>query len=98
MEPIRQSLVVDASPVLAFEVFTLGMGSWWDAGYTPDPDSFGGIAIGPEVDAPVSMVHGESSYTGRQTVTHSSPASTLATGPEASVESPSRTAAVNDEA
>ena len=62
MEPIRQSLVVDASPVLAFEVFTLGMGSWWDAGYSPDPDSFGGIAIGPEVGAPVSMVHGDSSY------------------------------------
>jgi hypothetical protein len=63
MEPIRTSVTVDASPELAFEVFTLGMGSWWDAAYTPDPDSFDGIAIGPEVGAPVSMVHGDSSFT-----------------------------------
>jgi hypothetical protein len=63
VDPIRISLVVDGSPALAFEVFTLGMGSWWDAGYTPDPDSFDGIAIGTEVGAPVSMVHGDSTYT-----------------------------------
>ena len=62
MDPIRSSLVVDASPEVAFEVFTLGMGSWWDAGYTPDPDSFDGIAIGPEVGAPAAMVHGDSTY------------------------------------
>ncbi len=62
MDPIRSSFVVDASPELAFEVFTLGMGSWWDRAYTPDPDSFDGIAIGPEVGAPVSMVHGDSSH------------------------------------
>src|SRR5690349_19887562 len=63
MDPIERSLVVAGSPDLAFEVFTLGMGSWWDAAYTPDPDSFDGIAIGPEVGAPVTMVHGETSYT-----------------------------------
>ena len=62
VDPIRSSFVVDASPALAFEVFTLGMGSWWDRGLHPDPDSFDGIAIGPEVGAPVSMVHGDSSH------------------------------------
>ena len=62
MDPIRSSFVVDASPELAFEVFTLGMGSWWDRAYTPDPDSFDGIAIGPEVGAPVTMVHGDASH------------------------------------
>ena len=62
MDPIRRSFVVDASPELAFEVFTLGMGSWWDPAHSPDPDSYDGIAIGAEVGAPVSMVHGDSSY------------------------------------
>ena len=62
VDPIRNAFVVDATPALAFEVFTLGMGSWWDRAYTPDPDSFDGIAIVPEVGAPVAMVHGDSSY------------------------------------
>jgi hypothetical protein len=62
MDPIRQSFVVDATPELAFEVFTLGMGSWWDPTYTPDRDSFEGIAIGAEVGAPIAMVHGDSTY------------------------------------
>ncbi|WP_298511135.1 SRPBCC domain-containing protein [uncultured Nocardioides sp.] len=62
MDPIRNAFVVDATPALAFEVFTLGMGSWWDRAYTPDPDSFDGIAIVPEVGPPVAMVHGDSPY------------------------------------
>ena len=62
MDPVRQSFVVDASPELAFEVFTLGMGSWWDAAYTPDPRTFDGITVGQEVGAPVAMVHGDESY------------------------------------
>jgi hypothetical protein len=62
MDPIRQSITVAASPEVAFEVFTLGMGSWWDPAYTPDADSFDGITLGPEVGATVSMVHGDSSY------------------------------------
>jgi hypothetical protein len=62
MDPIRHTLTVDASPQVAFEVFTLGMGSWWDAGYSPDADSFDGIAIAPEVGSPVSMVHGDSTH------------------------------------
>jgi Activator of Hsp90 ATPase homolog 1-like protein len=62
MDPIRQSFVVDATPELAFEVFTLGMGSWWDPAYTPDRDSYEGIAIGAEAGAPIAMVHGDSTY------------------------------------
>ena len=63
MDPVQSSFVVDASPELAFEVFTLGMGSWWDPAYTPDASSFDGIAIGQELGAHVSMVHGDSTYT-----------------------------------
>jgi hypothetical protein len=63
MEPIRHSLTVEAPPEVAFEVFTLGTGSWWDAGYTPDPGSFDGIGIGAEVGSPVSMVHGDETHT-----------------------------------
>jgi hypothetical protein len=62
MDPIRQSLLVAASPEVAFEVFTLEMGDWWDPAYTPDPATFDAIALGPEVGAPVSMVHGDASY------------------------------------
>ena len=62
MDPIRHSITVAATPETAFEVFTLGMGGWWDAAYTPDPDSFDGIALAPEVAAPVAMVHGTTSY------------------------------------
>ena len=62
MDPIRQTIIVAATPDVAFEVFTLGMGGWWDPAYTPDPDSFDGIALGPEVGSPVSMVHGATSY------------------------------------
>ncbi len=39
MDPIRHSVTVAASPEVAFEVFSLGMGSWWDPTYTPDADS-----------------------------------------------------------
>jgi Activator of Hsp90 ATPase homolog 1-like protein len=62
MDPIRHSITIAATPEVAFEVFTLGMGGWWDTAYTPDPDSFDGIALGPEVGSPVSMVHGTTSY------------------------------------
>ena len=62
MDPIRHSVTVAATPEVAFEVFTLGMGGWWDPAYTPDPDSFDGIALGPEVASPVAMVHGTTSY------------------------------------
>jgi hypothetical protein len=62
LDPIRATLTVPASPGVAFELFTLGMGSWWDPAYTPDATTFDGIAIEPEVGAPVAMLHGDASY------------------------------------
>ena len=59
MDPIRHDVTVAGPPALAFEVFTLGMGGWWDPAYTPDPAAFDGIAIAPEVGSPVTMVMGE---------------------------------------
>ena len=61
MDPIRHELTVAGPPPLAFEVFTLGMGRWWDPAYTPDPDAFDGIVLTPEVGSPVTMVLGEDS-------------------------------------
>lgn len=63
LDPIRRTFTVPASPDVAFEVFTVGMGSWWDPAYTPDAASFDGIEVGPEVGDPVTMVHGDSAYT-----------------------------------
>jgi hypothetical protein len=62
VDPIRSSFVVDAVPEVAFEVFTLGMGSWWDPAYTPDPGSYEGIAITSDVGAPLTMVHTDATY------------------------------------
>ena len=61
MEPIRHEVTVAGPPPVAFEVFTLGMGGWWDPAYTPEPDGFDGIALVPEVGSPVTMVFGEDS-------------------------------------
>lgn len=62
MEPLRHETTVAGPPQLAFEVFTLGMGRWWDPAYTPDPDAFDAITISPEVGSPVTMVFGEETY------------------------------------
>jgi hypothetical protein len=62
MEAIRHEVTVAGPPTVAFEVFTLGMGGWWDPAYTPDPAAFDGIALTPEVGSPVTMVLGEDSF------------------------------------
>jgi hypothetical protein len=61
MEPIRHEITVPGPPPVAFEVFTLGMGGWWDPAYSPDPAAFEGIALTPEVGSPVTMVLGADS-------------------------------------
>ena len=62
-DAIRHELDVAGPPDVAFEVFTLGMGRWWDPAYSPDPATYDGIAIAPEVGAELSMVHGEEAFT-----------------------------------
>lgn len=59
MEPIRHLLTVASSAAAAFEVFTTGMGGWWDAAYSPDPAAFTGIEVEPQVGGAVAMVLGE---------------------------------------
>jgi hypothetical protein len=58
--PIRHEVVVGCGPDHAFEVFTTGMGTWWDPAYTPDPGSFSGIEVDPE--GLVSLVHGPTRF------------------------------------
>lgn len=60
--PIRHELVVPVSPAVAFEAFTERLGEWWDAAYTPDPDSYTGASVEPRIGGTVALVHGESSY------------------------------------
>src|SRR3954468_5608991 len=62
MEPLRHEVTVSGPPPLAFEVFALGMGRWWDPAYSPEPDAFDGIALAPEVGAPVTMILGQDSF------------------------------------
>jgi hypothetical protein len=62
LDPILATLTVPATPDLAFEVFTLGMGGWWDPVYSPDEAGYEGIAISPEVGSPVAIVAGGESY------------------------------------
>ena len=58
--PIRRDLTVACDPHQAFEVFTGGMGTWWDPVYTPDADSFTTVEVVP--DGLVTLVHGETRF------------------------------------
>jgi len=58
--PIRHELTVPGDPVHAFEVFTAGMGAWWDPAYTPDADSFTTVDVEP--GGLVTLVHGETRF------------------------------------
>lgn len=62
MDPIRRTVDVASSPGRAFEVFTTGMGSWWDAAYTPDAATFTGIDLDPRLGGVIALRHGEASY------------------------------------
>lgn len=58
--PIRRALTVPCDPQRAFEVFTTGMGDWWDPVYSPDADSFTTVEVDP--DGLVTLVHGETRF------------------------------------
>lgn len=62
LDPIRHTLTVDASPERAFEVFTAGMGEWWDPVYTPEAASYTGIRVEPHVGGAVVLDHEDAEY------------------------------------
>ena len=55
-EPIRHQLVVDCTPVEAFDAWVDGIGQWWHPDYTPDPAGFRGAGIEPRVGGRVYLV------------------------------------------
>lgn len=62
MEPIHHNVTIACSPQRAFEVFTTGMGTWWDPAYTPDPATYIGIDLDPRVGGAVALRHGDATY------------------------------------
>jgi len=54
--PIRHQLVVDCTPVEAFDAWVDGIGQWWHPDYTPDPAGFVGAGIEPRVGGRVYLV------------------------------------------
>jgi hypothetical protein len=57
-EPHKHQLDVACEPQRAFELFTVGMGQWWDPAYSPDPTTYAGIDVDPRVGGLVQLVHG----------------------------------------
>ena len=47
IQPIRKQLTVRASPEKAFEVFTAGMGRWWNAEYHIGTEPFATAVVEP---------------------------------------------------
>jgi hypothetical protein len=62
VEPISATVVVERSPESAFELFTTGMGTWWDPAHTPDPGSLTGMAVESDVGGTVALERGDASY------------------------------------
>lgn len=62
LDPIIHTLTVAASPERAFEVFAAGMGEWWDPVYTPEPASYTGARVDPNVGGTVALRHGDTEY------------------------------------
>jgi hypothetical protein len=62
LEPHRHTLDLACDPERAFDVFTFGMGDWWDPAYTPDAATFSGIVVEPYVGGTVATQHGEEQF------------------------------------
>jgi hypothetical protein len=61
-EPHVHTLALACDPGHAFEVFTSGMGGWWDPTYSPDPERFSGIEVEQHVGGSVSILAGDDHY------------------------------------
>lgn len=46
-QPVRKVVTVQASPEKAFDVFTSGMGRWWDAAYKIGSEAFRTVVVEP---------------------------------------------------
>ncbi len=63
MDPLQHQVTVACDQESAFNLFTAGMGTWWDPVHTEDAATFTGIDLEPHVDGAVTMRHGADSYT-----------------------------------
>lgn len=62
MDALRHVVTVACDQQAAFDLFTTGMGSWWDPAYTPDPASFTGLDVEPEVGGVVALRTGDTAH------------------------------------
>ena len=88
LAPHRNVVELACSPAHAFEVFTTGMGTWWDPDYTPDAATFSGIDVEPRTGGAVAMLHGDDRHvfgevTDWEPGVHYAQTFTLAMGPAA---------------
>lgn len=58
MDPLRHDLTIACDAARAFDLYTVGMGTWWLAAYTPDPETFSGIDGDPAVDGGIALRQG----------------------------------------
>ncbi|CAN5425596.1 hypothetical protein BH11ACT8_BH11ACT8_01620 [soil metagenome] len=62
MTGLHHELTIACDPQRAFTLFTLGMGTWWDPAYSPDPEAFTGIEVEPFVGGALTMLLGDARY------------------------------------
>lgn len=55
---LRHEVTVACDQTAAFELFTTGMGTWWDPDHSSDATTFSGIDLEPRVGGVVSMRYG----------------------------------------
>lgn len=59
--PIVHELSLTCTPQRAFEVFTAGIGDWWDPAYTGSPDTYSTVTIDPRLRGQVTERHTDGS-------------------------------------
>lgn len=55
--PIVHELNLSCSPEHAFEVFTAGIGDWWDPAYTGNAETFASVTIDPWMRGQITERH-----------------------------------------
>jgi Activator of Hsp90 ATPase homolog 1-like protein len=62
LSPIVVEQVVPVGPDAAFTAFTRDLGAWWDPRLTPDPATYTGVDLDPEVGGELAMRHGDERF------------------------------------
>ena len=62
LSPIVVEQVVPVGPDAAFTGFTRDLGAWWDPRLTPDPATYTGVDLDPEIGGEVAMRHGDERF------------------------------------